>query len=759
VLPNLPAFLSFEFFASHHVSNIDVLKTQGMSSLTVVIMALLFSTARRRNGFAAIQDLLSRTRVVRRTAHTARPALETVEEKPTSAEAAPRLGPYHVLETLSKSESEEILLAYDTRLLRKVWIRKLLCGAPPVTPSLRNLARVGRLRWLNGKRSSDECWDAYEAVSGKPLLLLVRQRQPWNRVRFWLLDLAEEIQTGLKDQSLPEILELDKVWITAEGRAKLLDFPAPGSDAHRAMAEPPIIAGASSPQLFLNQVTVAALEGCRVALAEAKPSSVAIPLPLHARELLGEMQAGIAPALLADRLRPLLHNLAFVSRWRRFGVILGCNIFPLIAVTAFFIGIAVSQTESVQTRIADAITLRECLKQLSEVQANRKVPGGLDAQGNAYSANLLGPALNWKGMPFKFGPANDTDVVAAIGQTITLPAGRFTNLALLATAIDGNQPAQVLTVTYVDNKSSELEQSFSDWFTPQEYHGESYASMLAYRNIDNGKKDARKYYLYGYAFQLDSNRTARSLTLPRNPNIEVLALTLEPPATTVDLSTNFNQANGIVADKSTFTGGQHREALEVYIAGRFRHTITDPATWNRVDVPMPRDQRLAAQQLIATRSAPTDLELKQAASVVEPNLKGSVLPGSAESFDLTSNTFILIVGGFFVVLGAIPSFLAALLFRGGLVLRMLNLEVVKKDGSKASRKLLFGRSFLAWFPVLFMGPLAGVLLPSGGMSSGERALLCYGYCILTACLIVCAALLTDRGLQDRLAGTCLVPRE
>jgi eukaryotic-like serine/threonine-protein kinase len=759
VVPNLPAFLAFGFGSLHHVSSFGVVKSQGMSSLAVVIIALLFSTARRRNGFAAVQDLLTGTRVVRRTAHTARPALEAVEEKPPSTDTTPSLGPYHVLETLAKGESEEILLAFDTRLLRKVWIRKLPCGAPPVAPALRNLARVGRLRWLNGKRTADECWDAYEAVSGKPFLDLVRQRQPWSRVRFWLLDLAEEIHAGLKEQSPPESLQLDRVWITADGRAKLLDFPAPGSDAHAATGEPTVVAGASNPQPFLNQVAVAALEGRRAASAEAKPSSVAIPLPLHARELLGEMQTGIAPGLLADRLRPLLHNLAFVSRWRRFGLILGCNIFPLIAVAAFFFGIAVSQTKSVQTHIADAITLRECLKQLSEAQANRKVPGGLDGQGNAFSANLLGPALNWKGMPFKFGSANDTDVVAAIGQTIALPAGHFTNLALLATAIDANQPAQVLTVTYVDNKSSKWEQGFSDWFTPQEYHGESFASMMAYRNTGNGKKVARKHYLYGYTFQLDSNRTARSLTLPRNPNIEVLALTLEPPATTVDLSTNFNQANGIVADKSTFTGVQHREALEVYIAGRFRHTITNPATWNRVDVPMPRDQRSAAQQLMARRSEPTDLELKQAAEVVEPNLKGEVLGGSAESFDLTSNTFFLIVGGVFVVLGAIPSFLAALLFRGGLVMRMLNLEVVKKDGSKASRKLLFERSFLAWFPVILMGALAGLLFPSTGLSSGERALLCYGYCILTACLMICAALLTDRGLHDRISGTCLVPRE
>jgi hypothetical protein len=35
-------------------------------------------------------------------------------------------------------------------------------GTPPVAPSLRNLGRVGRLRWLAGRRSPEENWDAFE---------------------------------------------------------------------------------------------------------------------------------------------------------------------------------------------------------------------------------------------------------------------------------------------------------------------------------------------------------------------------------------------------------------------------------------------------------------------------------------------------------------------------------------------------------------------------------------------------------------------
>ena len=47
-------------------------------------------------------------------------------------------------------------------------------------------------------------------------------------MRFWLYDLALEIAAATKDGTLPATLALDRVWITGDGRAKLLDFPAPG---------------------------------------------------------------------------------------------------------------------------------------------------------------------------------------------------------------------------------------------------------------------------------------------------------------------------------------------------------------------------------------------------------------------------------------------------------------------------------------------------------------------------------------------------
>src|ERR1043166_841229 len=152
-----------------------------------VMIALLFSTARTRNGFAALQDLLTKTRVIRKVAHQARPVLAASEEAPPATENRPKVGPFHVIETLEKTDAGEWLLGYDTRLLRKVWIRVVPVGTPSIAPALRSLGRVGRLRWISGRRSPEENWDVFEGVTGTALVKLSAQRQPWNRVRFWLL--------------------------------------------------------------------------------------------------------------------------------------------------------------------------------------------------------------------------------------------------------------------------------------------------------------------------------------------------------------------------------------------------------------------------------------------------------------------------------------------------------------------------------------------------------------------------------------------
>jgi hypothetical protein len=152
--------------------------------------------------------------------------------------------------------------------------------------------------------------------------------------------------------------------------------------------------------------------------------------------------------------------------------------------------------------------------------------GGMDGLGYSYSANLLTTARAFNGILLTFGPANQLDAVAGKGQSVTLPAGQFSGLELLATAVQGNQASQTFTVTYTDGTSSKFTQNLSDWFTPQKYAHESEGVAMAYRNFDNGTKDQRTFNLYAYRLVLNKAKTVQSITLPNNANVVVLAATL-----------------------------------------------------------------------------------------------------------------------------------------------------------------------------------------------------------------------------------------
>jgi predicted alpha-1,2-mannosidase len=152
--------------------------------------------------------------------------------------------------------------------------------------------------------------------------------------------------------------------------------------------------------------------------------------------------------------------------------------------------------------------------------------GGLDGQGNAYSANLLGSSLSAGGQTFSLGAPGTNNVVKAAGQTIVLPAGSYGALTFLGAAVNGNQPNQTFTVTYADGTTDTFTQSFSDWHTPQGYAGEATAATLGYRNRSNGSTQNGPYYLYLYRFALDSSKTVVSITLPDNANLEILAIDL-----------------------------------------------------------------------------------------------------------------------------------------------------------------------------------------------------------------------------------------
>ncbi len=162
---------------------------------------------------------------------------------------------------------------------------------------------------------------------------------------------------------------------------------------------------------------------------------------------------------------------------------------------------------------------------------------GLDGGGRAYSGNLLGTVQTAGGMPYNFGPSNAPSAVSS--ATIGLPAGKFSTMKLLATGVNGNQVSQKFTVTYTDGTTASFTQSLSDWCTPQNYTGESKAILMPYRDNSNGTRDTRSMTLYGYTFTLSNSKTIKSIALPNNRNVVVLAINLSAVSSSVsEISSN-----------------------------------------------------------------------------------------------------------------------------------------------------------------------------------------------------------------------------
>ena len=353
-----------------------------LNSLTALVyVAVLFSTARPSDGYRALHDRFTRTRVVRRRIRLER--RDRVDYAPATQRApfdtGIQVGPYLVSADVRLPVSVPTqAVGFDDRLQRRVWIELLPPGTPSLPAARRDLDRPARVRWLGGRREGEECWDAYEAIEGSRLSDVIASPQPWSRVRHWLGDLGTELAAALSDGTAP-LLEYDRAWIDRSDRARLTEVST--------VSLAPDLPAA---QRFLYGVTVGALLGIPAPEAMKRPPGTPIPMPAR-MVLLSLRDARLAsPAALRDGVAAALAAPA-VLPWRRRALQIGMSAaFPVL--TAVTTAVALIAARKEITPMLFWFTMLAVLAGTSVIPALLSIVGAA-VTGSGFTFRPAGAAL------------------------------------------------------------------------------------------------------------------------------------------------------------------------------------------------------------------------------------------------------------------------------------------------------------------------------------------------------------------------------
>ena len=156
--------------------------------------------------------------------------------------------------------------------------------------------------------------------------------------------------------------------------------------------------------------------------------------------------------------------------------------------------------------------------------------GNLDGKGNSYAAELVPEEIVSEGVVFRV--SNDVErknVVKCDGQRIVLPQGNYGRVYLLAASLDGDRDAEFA----VDGKSFRCPVPCYSGFFGQWGHdgGEGFVKNgdLAYvgthrHSADHGNESYVFTYMYKIGLPVEAG--AKELTLPKDRNVVVFAVTM-----------------------------------------------------------------------------------------------------------------------------------------------------------------------------------------------------------------------------------------
>jgi alpha-mannosidase len=176
--------------------------------------------------------------------------------------------------------------------------------------------------------------------------------------------------------------------------------------------------------------------------------------------------------------------------------------------------------------------------------------GSFDLAGATIPAEMMGDTVVAEGIPFHIGPRADgqLNTVACHGQTLALPSGDYNRVYLLAAAVQGDttgtftvagQPVRLAIQDwsgYIGQWDNRVFQGPVEALTYSVTNALDHidagfikraplAWFCSHRHLASGLDDIYA-YSYLYKYHLDLPPGARTLTLPDNPGIRIVAATV-----------------------------------------------------------------------------------------------------------------------------------------------------------------------------------------------------------------------------------------
>jgi alpha-mannosidase len=177
-----------------------------------------------------------------------------------------------------------------------------------------------------------------------------------------------------------------------------------------------------------------------------------------------------------------------------------------------------------------------------------KSESAFDGEGNAMPAEMLPAQITFNDVQFQLAPANtgSLNAVVAMGQTIDLPAGHYNRVYVLAASSDGDQKATFkVGDTPVDLNVENWGGFIGQWddrqWTSKDTSHDDYGEMIGIERGYIKRADLAWYcshhhnaagenvpyrYSYLFAYPIDLPAGTKTITLPHNDKIRILAMSV-----------------------------------------------------------------------------------------------------------------------------------------------------------------------------------------------------------------------------------------